>query len=260
MPNRKIAVAIFTILFSTILLFSTTNSIAEASDDKYKDLIGEWSGVWPGQRMDRSTVVVHEIDEANSKARITYIIDLLDEGHKEYAIMADFSPGRRPELKFNTRGNDFTCVLKTRSQKLEVSFVGTSQTGVPMSNSCLMEKRLQIISQIEELLKKNPLPEGQKSQEIKISENDNASISLIRSVEGAGLKPYFQATHDETMYIVKGTGQLLVNDKWVDLKPGIIHFNPVGKTHAYKQIGAEPLVFISIFTPGMKDPDRQFVE
>ena len=67
--------------------------------------------------------------------------------------------------------------------------------------------------------------------------------------------------HDEIpVYAIKGEGKLLINDKWVDFKPGSVHFNPVGKTHTVKQVGTEPFVFLSIFSPGMEDPDRQFVE
>ena len=86
------------------------------------------------------------------------------------------------------------------------------------------------------------------------------TLTLIRSIEGAGLKPHFHRTHNEMLYAIKGEGKLLINDKWVDFKPGGVHFNPVGKTHTVKQVGTEPFVFISVFTPGMEEPDRQFVE
>ena len=118
----------------------------------------------------------------------------------------------------------------------------------------------QVISQVDELLVENPLPEGKKGQAIKIAEDDTVTILLVRQIEGAGLKPHFHKTHDESLYVVRGAGQLLINDKWVDLKPGSIHFNPKGKVHCSKQMGSEPLITIAIFTPGMKEPDRQFVE
>ena len=255
MLTRKITVVVFiVILISLTLLPHANHKLAKASNDQYQDLIGEWSAVWPGNRGDRSTIVIHEVDEAKSKARITYIVDSADEGHKEYEINADFFPDPPPTIKFNVRGKDFTCVFKKRRKKLDVSFVGD------LSNSCEMKKRPQIISQVDDLLEKNPLPVGQKAQVIKIAENDIITISLIRSIEGAGLKPHFHRTHNETLYAIKGEGLLLINDKWVDFKPGSVHFNPVGKTHTIKQVGTEPFVFLSIFTPGMEEPDRQFVE
>lgn len=252
---RKTTIIAAIIMMISLVLFPNLNpKIANASNEKYQGLIGEWSAVWPGDRGDRSTIVIHEVDEEKSKARITYIVDRSDEGHKEYEIDADFFPEAPPTLKFNVRGNDFTCVFKKRRKKLDVSFVGD------ISNSCEMKKRPQILSQIDDLLEKNPLPEGKKAQLISIVESDAATVNLIRSTEGAGLKPHFHRTHNEILYAIKGEGQLLINDKWVDFKPGSFHFNPLGKTHTIKQVGTEPFVFLSIFTPGMEDPDRQFVE
>ena len=59
--------------------------------------------------------------------------------------------------------------------------------------------------------------------------------------------------------MIKGSGQMLVNDKWVDLKAGTIHFNPMNAAHAVKNTAEEPLVAVSVFTPSMKEPDRHFV-
>jgi oxalate decarboxylase/phosphoglucose isomerase-like protein (cupin superfamily) len=53
---------------------------------------------------------------------------------------------------------------------------------------------------------------------------------------------------------------MLVDDKWIDVKPGTVHFNPMNKVHATRNTGKDPLVVLSIFTPSMKEPDRHFVE
>jgi len=118
----------------------------------------------------------------------------------------------------------------------------------------------QIIKQIDQILSENPLPIGQKAQMIKIAEDDTVTIFVGRMTEGAGLKPHFHKTHDETVYVIKGTVQMFINDKWVDLKPGSLHFNPMGKVHGITKTGNEPTVIISIFTPALKEPDRHFVQ
>ena len=118
----------------------------------------------------------------------------------------------------------------------------------------------QIISQLDEILTQNPLPAGQKAQTIKIAEDNTITFTIMRVTEGAGLKPHFHKTHDEVIYVIRGTGQIFVNDTWIDVKPGSVHFNPMGKVHSSKQTGNEPLVGISIFTPAMKEPDRHFVQ
>jgi len=83
---------------------------------------------------------------------------------------------------------------------------------------------------------------------------------VLRILEGAEVKAHFHKTHDETVYVIKGTGRMLVNDKWVDIKPGTLHFNPMGKVHHTKNTGNETIVVISIYTPAMREPDSQFVQ
>jgi mannose-6-phosphate isomerase-like protein (cupin superfamily) len=100
----------------------------------------------------------------------------------------------------------------------------------------------------------------EKIQGIDIAQDDTVSFRLARFTEGAEIKPHFHKTHDEIVYVIKGSGQMFVNDKRVDIKPGTVHFNPMNKVHATRNTGKEPLVVLSIFTPAMKDPDRKFVE
>jgi len=118
----------------------------------------------------------------------------------------------------------------------------------------------QIITHVDEILKENPLKAGEKVQTINIAQDDTIGLFVVRAMEGFAIKPHFHKTHDETVYVVKGRGQMLINDKWVDIIPGSIHFNPMGKVHSLKNASNEPLVLISIFSPAMKEPDRVFVE
>jgi mannose-6-phosphate isomerase-like protein (cupin superfamily) len=118
----------------------------------------------------------------------------------------------------------------------------------------------QILTQVDDILNANPLKEGEKIQIINVAQDDTVSCLLIRFTEGAEIKPHFHKTHDETVYVIKGSGQMLVNDKWIDVKPGMVHFNPMNRVHSTRNTGKEPLVILSIFTPCMKEPDRNFVE
>jgi quercetin dioxygenase-like cupin family protein len=118
----------------------------------------------------------------------------------------------------------------------------------------------QIVAQVDQILNDNPLKAGEKAQRIKVAEDDTITVFVVRLVEGAEIKAHFHKTHDETVYVIKGTGRMLVDDKWTDIKPGTFHFNPMGKVHYTKNTGDEPLVAISIFTPAMREPDSHFVE
>ncbi len=118
----------------------------------------------------------------------------------------------------------------------------------------------QIINQIDGILKENPLKTGEKVQTIKIAEDNTVTLLLLRVVEGIEVKTHIHKTHDEIVLGIKGVGQMMVGDKWIDMKPGTVHFNPMGKAHAAKNIGQEPMVVISIFTPAMKELDRHFIQ
>ena len=118
----------------------------------------------------------------------------------------------------------------------------------------------QIINQIDDILKANPMPAGETIQRIKVAEDNTITVLVARFVEGVEVKGHVHKTHDETVYVIKGTGTMLVNDKWIDIKPGTLHFNPMGKMHYVRVTGNEPLVVISIITPAMREPDTQFVQ
>ena len=118
----------------------------------------------------------------------------------------------------------------------------------------------QVVSNLDEILKANPLEPGATKAQITKFEDDTATVLVIQNVVGMVLKPHFHKTHSETIYVAKGSGQIFSNDKWVDIKPGTLHFNPMGKVHGIKNTGNEPLVVVSVFAPALKEPDRHFVE
>ena len=118
----------------------------------------------------------------------------------------------------------------------------------------------QIIAQIDEILKDNPVPAGEKSRAVKLVDDDAISILVSCMLEGAELKHHFHKTHAETEVFIRGTGQLFVGDRWVEVKAGSLHYNPAHAVHAIRNTGAEPLVVLVVFTPGMKETDRHFTE
>jgi mannose-6-phosphate isomerase-like protein (cupin superfamily) len=118
----------------------------------------------------------------------------------------------------------------------------------------------QIVTTIDQILKDNPREQGKKARQITIAEDDTISLYVFRLGEGVWIKPHMHKTHDETIYFVKGMAQMLINGKWVDMKPGTLHFNPMGKVHSLKTVGSEEVVIISVFTPAMKVVDREYLK
>jgi mannose-6-phosphate isomerase-like protein (cupin superfamily) len=146
-----------------------------------------------------------------------------------------------------------TIIALTIFACLVLSFV----TAVPAKAANTTE---QILTQIDDILAANPMKATDKVQLINVAQDDTVSINIARAREGAGLKPHVHKTHDEMVYIIKGSGQMFINGKWIDVKPGTVHFNPMNKVHATRNTGKEDLVLLSIFTPSMKEPDRHYVD
>jgi len=129
-----------------------------------------------------------------------------------------------------------------------------------LANLYAADTTMPVISHIDEILKANPIEVGKPVRLITIAESQAVTVYVVRSVEGYFLKPHIHKTHDESVYVIRGKGQMLINDKWVDIQPGDIHFNPMGKVHSIKHAGgSEELVVLSVFTPAMKETDRHFV-
>ncbi len=118
----------------------------------------------------------------------------------------------------------------------------------------------QLITNMDAVLKANPMPAADKIQMITVAQDDNLTFYVARLAEGAEIKPHYHKTHDETVYVYQGTGKMLIDGKWIDVGPGAVHFNPMTKIHATRNAGKDHLVIISIFTPAMKSPDRIMVQ
>jgi len=75
------------------------------------------------------------------------------------------------------------------------------------------------------------------------------SMVMIRTAgKGTSVGNHFHATSDEIVIIVGGSGELLINGKWMPVKAGDIHVNPRGIVHNTRAL-TEDLRFISIYTP-----------
>ncbi len=118
----------------------------------------------------------------------------------------------------------------------------------------------QILTRVDDILKANPPSPTDKVQMILFAQDDTTTAYVVRLVEGAQVPGHLHKTHDEIVYVLQGSGQMYVNGKWSDVKAGAVHFNPMNKAHSTKNTGKNELVLFSIFTPGMKEVDRQPVD
>ena len=115
------------------------------------------------------------------------------------------------------------------------------------------------ISQIEE----------QRYYEFNNALPDNALIGMI------GFAPQSSPADENTMMLelptsfgfllidrlMGGSGELLINGEWKQVKAGDVHVNPRGNVHATRVGADEDLQFVSIFTPALPvGGDANFLE
>jgi hypothetical protein len=135
--RKTIAVAFIAILIITWLVVFVTQVEAQTTDEQKQVLIGEWRGVSAGIARVPSTLIIHEIDTANAKARCTFTSASL--GEKKYPVLADFIPGPNPKLEFKLEGIEYKFVLK--KNLLQGTFKGFSPAwGRTVHNAIEMEK------------------------------------------------------------------------------------------------------------------------
>jgi quercetin dioxygenase-like cupin family protein len=127
-----------------------------------------------------------------------------------------------------------------------------------MSSQLPLDQVPGLILNIQDILGKNPPPPGSEVHLVPLFHGQDITVSLAQ-IQGT-LKPHYHAVHDETIYVLSGKGQALVEGAWVDLAPGMVmHFQGT-RVHAARAESGDTLVFLCHFVPWMKEVDRVFVE
>ena len=130
------AIAFLGILITAGLVVFFTQVQAQTLDQQKEALIGEWNGTWPPFHMASSTLIIHEIDVANGKARCTY---WYSGRNKWYPVLANFTPGPNPKLEFKMEMTDHEFVLKNKI--LEGTSRGINVAGKTVDTTIKMEKK-----------------------------------------------------------------------------------------------------------------------
>lgn len=92
----------------------------------------------------------------------------------------------------------------------------------------------------------------------KLNSDKNTSTFLIFIKKEVKLHKHM--THSETIYVLDGTGEMLLGDKKMEVKKGDIIFVPENTPHSVKVTSTIPLKVISNQAPEFDGKDRVFVE
>lgn len=100
------------------------------------------------------------------------------------------------------------------------------------------------------------LPKGEyenlSMQQLNTDSNATSLLIWIRKE----VKPHRHATHSEHVYVLEGTGRMLLGEKIIEVKPGDLIFIPQHTIHALKVTSVAPMKVISIQAPEFDGKDR----
>lgn len=109
---------------------------------------------------------------------------------------------------------------------------------------------------IDSLLNEHAMVKGQSFRTDVIAWDSTSSVHLTQ-IE-ASLELHHHATHDENVWIIRGSGRLTIGDQKMKVKAGQVVHIPRGTKHAFHNLGSNPAVVMSVFSPGFDGKDRVY--
>jgi mannose-6-phosphate isomerase-like protein (cupin superfamily) len=107
---------------------------------------------------------------------------------------------------------------------------------------------------IDSLLQQYPLEKGQAFRTDMIAWDSTSSVHLTQI--DTGVEPNHHATHDETIWIIRGAGRFTLGDQKLKVKAGEFVRIPRGISQSFHNLGSNPAVVINVFSPGFDGKDR----
>ena len=102
-------------------------------------------------------------------------------------------------------------------------------------------------------LKQKQVYDNIASQELHSDSSVTSTVIWIKKE----VKPHYHATHDEHVYVIEGTGQMLLGKEHIDVGPGDLIYIPKGTIHALRVTSKDkPMKVLSIQSPEFDGSDR----
>ena len=89
-------------------------------------------------------------------------------------------------------------------------------------------------------------------------DSEHLSITWVEGKPGSEQPLHSHPVSEQVYVIVRGRGRMTVGDEVRELGPGTLVFIPPGNRHAVRNIGDEPLVFVSATSPPFEAPTGEF--
>ncbi|MDH7500136.1 MAG: cupin domain-containing protein [candidate division NC10 bacterium] len=109
-----------------------------------------------------------------------------------------------------------------------------------------------------EVLQKEKVDPGQAFRSTALLKGPNCSFHLGQLV--TVVKSHYHQDRDEAVYLVRGNGLVTIAGKEYTVSPGYAYLVPKGTVHRFVNLGPDPAVVLSVFSPPFDGKDRIFVE
>jgi mannose-6-phosphate isomerase-like protein (cupin superfamily) len=83
-------------------------------------------------------------------------------------------------------------------------------------------------------------------------DNDRLNNLEVKIEPGHQISPHVHENSSEFYYVISGSGEFLIGDKWHIIKKGDALKAPISEKHGIKNTGDEPLLLFSTFSPAIK--------
>lgn len=107
---------------------------------------------------------------------------------------------------------------------------------------------------VDSLLMAYPLAADQQMRSDQVAHDSLSSVYLTQ-IRGA-LESHRHISHDENVWVVRGAGRLVLDGVKQKVSAGQMVHIPKGVSHSFHNMGSQPAVVISVFSPGFDGKDR----
>ncbi len=87
---------------------------------------------------------------------------------------------------------------------------------------------------------------GEKELSTKMYTDENNKIMNGKLVPGASIGLHTHETSSEIIYILSGTGKVLYNGEYEEVRQGLCHYCPKGHTHSLINDSNDDLIFFAV--------------
>ena len=112
------------------------------------------------------------------------------------------------------------------------------------------------VVRLDEILKAHPLKEGDNQTSVELMRGEGVSAHLLQV--RSRVRPHYHKDHSETVYLLEGSGILIMGDRAYPVKAGSLLMIPKGVIHSFD--AKQPTSVLSIFDPPFDGADRVFVD